>query len=378
MSNYDVIVVGGGVVGLSLVNYLGQNNIRVAFVERALPTFLSPDIRVSAINKTTQQFFETLNLWPMSAAPYEKVLVWSEGGEQALSFDSKELGEKNLGYIIENSVMQKTLWNVSLADYFCPAECDHLIEEKEQCVLRLKDGRVLQGQLIVGADGAHSWVRTQLAVGQWGRDYQQKAIVATVKTEYPHEATARQRFLKTGPLAFLPLQEKRLCSIVWTNPLQRTEALLEMNSKTFNQALEKALESCLGRLETIEPRLAFPLSLWHANQYVGPRVALIGDAAHTIHPLAGLGLNLGIRDAMCLGKVLISARRENQDLGSYSLLRRYERARKSANVGTSIFIEGVKWLFGKNSPRFLQQLGLKVCSELPLLKRLFARNALEV
>ncbi|MBI4357239.1 MAG: FAD-dependent monooxygenase [Gammaproteobacteria bacterium] len=387
---YDVIVIGGGIVGLMLVAHLGRAGFKVALVERSSPLFPLPDVRVSAINRASRQAFRTLGLWSSLEStrltPYENVLVWAEGGDEKILFESRELGEPNLGYVIENNVMKKALWEYlptfKDVDCFSPAEYIHLERQGNGGFqVQLQDGFCLTSALIVGADGANSKLRAKfagVAPQEWGWSHNQKAIVAMVRTELPHEMTARQRFLKSGPLVFLPLWEPTLCSIVWTNSTQQADTWMAASPLVFCKALEEAFQSQLGSVELLTERFSFPLVLKHAKRYCEEGIVFIGDAIHTIHPLAGLGLNLGIQDAVCLAKVLIDAREKNHPLGHVADLRRYERFRKGPNWGTSLFIESVKWFLGETPPIFLQQRALRFAHHFSLMKHFFARQALSV
>jgi 2-octaprenylphenol hydroxylase len=243
--------------------------------------------------------------------------------------------------------------------------------------VRLADGRQLRARLIVAADGADSGVRASLNIGVRSLDMRQQAVVSTVRTERAHEGTARQKFLSTGPLAFLPLPEPHTSSIVWSADNVRAEALLRLDDDAFRTALASAFGDSLGTIEAVGVRAAFPLALAHADRYVLDRVALIGDAAHTVHPLAGQGVNLGFLDAAALAEVLLDAARERRDIGAYHVLRRYERWRKGDNLAMMAVTGGFRFLFGNDWPPLagLRNLGLSVTNRIEPLKSSIMRRA---
>jgi 2-octaprenylphenol hydroxylase len=249
--------------------------------------------------------------------------------------------------------------------------------QDEAVRLELNNGEVLQTRLLVGADGARSWVREQCGIAVTSTDYHQRAVVATVRTEQPHRDTAWQRFLPGGPLAFLPLPEG-YCSIVWSTTPEHADALLAMDETAFCAALTDAFAARLGKVQSAVGRAAFPLSAQHAGRYVQPRIALVGDAAHTIHPLAGQGVNLGFADSAALAEVLIAALQKRQDIGSLGVLRRYERWRKGENLLMLEVMTGFQKLFGSEltAVRQARNLGLNLVQRLMPVKNLIIRRAM--
>ena len=386
---YDVIVVGAGMVGAALALALGQNDFKVALVDAQAPQLQWPeegyDIRVSAITRASQQVFESLGAWSVMQAervsPYRDMHVWDAGGNGEIHFDSADIGEPDLGHIIENRVIIKGL-HTYLAEEknvtpFWPVRSTALRLNDTQACLMLEDGTELQAQLLVGADGARSWVRQQAGISVKGWDYDQVALVTWVKPEVFHQETAWQRFLPSGPLAFLPLTEG-YCSIVWSTSPQHAAQLQAMETERFAQELQAAFENKLGTIEAVGPRAMFPLRTFETQHYILPHLALVGDAAHTIHPLAGQGVNLGLADMSSLLRVLIEARQQRRSIGSVSTLRRYERWRRADNRSMLLAMDGFKRLFSTEQPllRWVRNLGLNLTDHTLPIKRLIMQQAL--
>jgi 2-octaprenylphenol hydroxylase len=385
-----VVIVGGGMVGAALACALGDGTLRVALVEdRPLET-LRPgseiDLRVSAITRASQHIFAAVGAWQRILAqqrigPFREMQVWDAAGSGHIHFDSAAIGEPLLGWIIENRVIQTALLeraqefaNVQL---HCPAALALVNLDGESVRLQLKEGRELRARLLVGADGADSRVRHWAGVEVIGWNYQQKALVATVGTQYPHVETAWQRFLPSGPLAFLPLHDGR-SSIVWSTTPAQAEHLLSCGEEVFALELAEAFDWRLGGITSVGRRAAFPLRLQHAQAYVRPRIALVGDAAHVVHPLAGQGVNLGLLDAAALAEVLQEAAAAGLDIGAFRVLRRYERWRKGENLLMLGVLDGLNRLFGSplTPVRLLRNLGLSLTDAALPVKHLFARRAM--
>ena len=355
-NEFDVVIVGGGLVGLSLAAALGNDGFSVAVLEARQPVVDWPadsiDLRVYAITRESQNLFETIGAWPAmlpKAGPFRDMHVWDAGGNGDIHFSSADLGEPYLGHILESRVIEQALLGV-IADLpgvqrFCPATVTAFSELENRQQIELEDGRTLRARLLVGADGKHSKVRDYAGIHTRVSDYGQQALVAVVATERAHEETAWQRFLPTGPLAFLPLADGR-SSIVWSASNDRAEHLLELDEPGFCAELGKAFGHRLGRITSCGERILFPLQRQHAEHYVAPRIALVGDASHVIHPLAGQGVNLGLKDVRELAGTLLEAGRQQRDIGSLSVLRRYERARKGDNMAMMMAMDGFKHLFG--------------------------------
>jgi len=357
--HFDLVIVGAGMVGSTLACSLGNTSLRIGVLEaNPLQTVWdkdSVDLRVSAITAASQQIFRQLGVWEemvtLRVSPFREMYVWDAGGDGAIHFDSADIGEDRLGHIVENRVIQKTLLDKMMAlenvEFICPARLSSMQISTDVADLHLEDGRQITTGLVVGADGGNSQVRQMAGIETQGWSYDQKAVVAAVKTTASHRETAWQRFLPEGPLAFLPLSNGG-CSIVWTTSPEHADALLNMNEHRFMLELTQAFDSKLGQIVECGPRAAFPLRLQHVNNYVKDRLALIGDAAHTIHPLAGQGVNLGLLDAAVLSEVLGNASEKGHDIGAFHILRRYERWRKGDNLIVMAVMDGFNRLFGSS------------------------------
>jgi len=387
--HFDLIIVGGGMVGAAMACAMGDRELKVALIEGRVPDLSWPkaayENRVSAITRASQYVFENLNAWPQMVnrrvSAYRKMEVWDSTGGGHIHFDSADIAEPDLGHIIENSVIQAALWErlkqLPSVHCFAPATPKQLQITQQQVSLTLDDGRLLEADLIVGADGGRSWVRQQAGFESKGWSYQQDAVVATVGHELSHQACCWQRFAADGPLAFLPLDEKT-CSIVWSTSPEHAEQLLALNEVAFLKALQLSFGDSLGKMCTVGERAAFPLRLAHTTRYTGLRLALIGDAAHSIHPLAGQGVNLGLGDMSSLADTLSAAKIRGENIGDMAVLRRYERARKADNVLMMGAMDGFKRLFSNDQPvlRFARNLGLSVTDRISPIKQLFMQQAL--
>jgi len=387
MKPYDVIIIGGGMVGATLACDLARQHRSVALIEARPPEPFKPDdpfdLRVSAISRASQYIFEGLEVWPliedMRSLAYDRMTVWDAGGESEIHFDAADIGEPDLGHIIENRVIQTALLqrleSLDEVDLLCPERVRGIDYQEDRVLVDLESGQQLSASLLVGADGARSWVREHAGIGHSIiRDYDQKAIVCVVRTEQPHAYTAWQRFLPTGPLAFLPLPDSHYSSIVWSADTAVADEIMALGDEGFCAAITEAFQSRLGEVIWTSQRAAFPLRGTQAAAYVKPRLALVGDAAHTIHPLAGQGVNLGLLDAAVLAEVLEGER----DPGRYMPLRRYERMRRGENTLMMHSMEGFKRLFGSRLPVIgeLRSAGLSIVNQSPLLKRQFMIQAM--
>ena len=357
---YDVLIVGGGMVGSALACALGNSSLKVALLDRAPPAAPGEDYdqRVSAITLASQTFFDNVGAWEgmiqRRVSPVREMQVWSEGGSGAIHFNAAEIGEPCLAWIIENSIVQTALLarlqQFTNVHCLCPVEIADITLADDGAVVLLKDGRSLNAKLLVGADDADSEVRRIAGIDNQLFDLRQKSIVATVTTEIPHAQVARQKFLATGPLAFLPLDESHTCSIVWSTDTARADQLLALDDTDFISELQIAFGESLGKIQAVGLRAGFPLALSHAKAYTAPHLALVGDAAHTVHPLAGQGVNLGFLDAATLAEVLLEAAVNQKDIGAHTVLRRYERWRKGDNLAMVSITGGFRYLFGNDLP----------------------------
>ena len=438
MTSCDVIIVGGGMVGSALGCAVGDLGFRVVVVEAREPAATWPadsvDARTSALTRASENILRNLGVWERMAAmrvsAYREMHVWDAEGFGEIHFDSAEIGEPDLGHIVENRVIQKALWErlgeIATIERICPAKVVALELGGERPVLALDVGcasrtgdlgvrsvhptdsagrgqeaaptndaaptgdtngsvgeppssRSITAALIVAADGAQSELRAMAGLGTRGWAYDQHAVVAIVRPTRHHGDAAWQRFLKTGPIALLPIGDGR-CSLVWSTAPEHAAALAGMPDDEFCRAVTGAMQARLGDILATGPRAVFPLRLQHAENYVEPGFALVGDAAHAIHPLAGQGVNLGLLDAATLADVLEQARLRGRPLGAMATLRRYERARKGANLAMMGAMDVFKRLFSNDNPALsvARSLGLRATDLAIPVKHAIMRRALGV
>jgi 2-octaprenylphenol hydroxylase len=387
---YDIIIVGSGIIGATAAVALARNTkLTIALLDaKALPpSFALKDYsaRVSAITPASQRIFQRLQVWSAISAkrisPYRNMQVWDAAGSGKLNFDSGAMRSGVLGYIVEDDVIRASLieqmQQLDNLEVIAPVQLVTLLEQAQGILLQADDGQTFSGKLLIAADGAHSWVRQQAGISIKNRAYEHDALVATVRTTLPHEQTAYQRFLATGPLAFLPLSDAHTASIVWSTTAIEAQRLLALSDEEFCHELGQAFGYRLGDIISASPRHSFNLQMRHANQYVKPGLALVGDAAHTIHPLAGQGVNLGLLDVACLVEVITKALAQNRDFASMSVLRRYERWRKAENMTMLAFVDGLKYLFGTENKAIqgVRTLGLNIMEKMQGTKHFFASYA---
>ena len=391
--DYDVIVVGGGMVGLALTAKLAQLDLRVAVIDPK-PVDLewengTVDSRVSAITRASQRLFQSIEAWQLiddhDKSAYQRMFVWDgESSSGKIEFDASLIAEPNLGHIIENRVLRRALFQSierdRHIDWLCPEKCQAVDYQENYAELTLASGKRMKASLLVAADGAFSWLRKTSDIGQEQNAYGHKAIVCTVKTEKSHLQTAWQRFDHHGPLAFLPLRDSSLCSIVWSVDESFAEELLSLERSAFAKRLTQTFESTLGQVEVQSTPVAFPLFERTADRMAQHRLALIGDAAHTIHPLAGQGVNLGFSDALELAKAIDVSLKKGADIGLKHRLRPFERARKSETKAMQLAMQGFKRLFEKEIPavQMARSYGLAVTDKHPVLKQKLIRKAMGI
>jgi len=384
----DVVIVGGGMVGISLAAALSQGGMEVAVVELAEPAAFDPgqphDLRVSALSPASQGFLDAIGAWQrlrgMRLCPYRRMRVWDRAGTGNTLFDAADIGEPVLGHIAENRLIQRAIWEQVQADkrvqLLLGAAPIALETAEDALCLDLKDGRSIRAGLLVGADGARSWVRRQAMIGETSWDYDQHALVLSVTTEYPQQDITWQRFTESGPQAFLPLNGAH-GSLVWYHRPDEVARLKALDEAALLDALYRSFPPELGRIERIETRGSFAIRRMHAHDYSAPRIVLAGDAAHTIHPLAGQGVNLGFMDAAALTETLLAAAERGEDLGSLRVLRRYERARKGDNHLVQSVMEAFhRGFMPQNLPlRLLRNVGLTLVERTGPIKRQIERLA---
>lgn len=394
MKSTDIVIIGGGIVGLTLAALLENTQCRISVVEPKSPTSAdSPQAhRVSAINHTSQQILQQAGIWQSlpetERAAYDKMFVWEKDSFAQIQFDNndpaiKSLGLEQLGFIIANRQIHSALWeklqkqdNVEII----ASGAKSIGFSENGAFLTLENGEMISAKLVVGADGANSWLRQQANIPLVSRDYQHTALVCTVKTAESHEKTAWQIFAPDSILAFLPLHHENFCSIVWSLPPEKAERLALCSEQEFNQALNIAFDNRLGLVELQNSREIYPLVARYARDFAASRLALIGDAAHTIHPLAGLGANLGIADAKCLAEQIQRHLDLGHDIGEYRHLRHFERVRKVEAVKLLAAMEGIKQLFAGNNPlkKLVRGVGLSVTNQNSFIKKQLIEQAIGV
>jgi len=384
MQQFDLIIVGGGLAGASLALALRESRLRIALVESQPPRRPeSWDARIYAISPANAAFLESIGAWrhldSARMAPIRAMQIHGDGTGR-LDFSAFETGVSELGWIVESSLMACEFWesakrqaNLTL---FCPASPDRLEFRHDAAVLRLSDGTLLSARLLVGADGRDSWVRQSAGLTAVNTPYGEKGVVANFSTEKPHRNTAFQWFRDDGVLAYLPLPGNRI-SIVWSTPDDQADVLCALPAEALAERVAEAGAYTLGRLEVLTAPAAFPLRLMRVPQTVAPRLALVGDAAHGIHPLSGHGINLGFQDAHELA-VLLAAIQPWQDIGESRLLQRYQRARREETLLMQSTTDGLRRLFKASSPglRPLRNMGMSLTNGLPILKNALVRYAL--
>lgn len=390
MEDYQVIIVGGGMVGSALAAGLANSGISVALIEPN-STQQPPvdsincadfDTRVSAITAQSESLLEQLGAWALIPAarksPYQGMTVWDGEGTGEINFNANELHVPCLGTIVENReivwALQQVIEQANNIEIIRDT-VTHIDNQDEQGLtpVYLSSKGCLKTSLLVGADGALSRIKQwgEFATCEW--DYQHQALVATIELEHSHQATAWQRFRQEGPLALLPLaaENDKTCSIVWSTSDEECQQILSLSDEEFCLQLGYAFENRLGKVLSVGPRTAFPLRQRHAKNYVVPGIALVGDAAHTIHPLAGQGVNLGFKDVAALSEELLRAHQLGLDLGNISSLQRYQRRRQGDNLLMMSAMEGFKRLFAAEQPvvRMLRNQGMRLFNRAAAIKQ---------
>ena len=383
----DVAVVGGGMVGAAAALALARAGFSTALLEARAPTAWSVeaevDLRVVGLAPSSLALLDELDVWTSISearcCPYTHMHVWDAESGASIDFDATGEGRDRLGCIVENNLVQWTLWQVLQAAgvrVMCPAEVKAFEAREDRIQLELATGEALSAGLLVAADGAASPLRRLAGIGTHGRDYAQRAVVAHVTTERPHESTAWQRFLPGGPLALLPLADGR-SSIVWSLSEADARRVLALDDQAFCDEVGLASDFRLGRIAASTPRAAFPLKLQLAERYQADRFVLLGDAAHTVHPLAGQGVNLGLRDVAELRDTLLDARNAGRDIGAAHVLRRYARRRRSADTLDALGFDALARIYAWQSPALVaaRGAGVRVLDRLAPLKRRISEHA---
>lgn len=387
-TDYDIIINGAGMVGLALAGLLADSTLRIAILDREVPPEPpeeETDTRVSALSLASCNLISSVKAWQAveqrGLAPFRGMKVWDSTGSGSIEFDCSEIGQTRLGIIAENSVVRRALYD-SVAGQnnvrmLIPETLSQFRVGAGRVEISTGNGKAYSAKLLVGADGADSVVREIAGLDAKSWPFMQKAIVCNVETEKSHSQIAWQRFLPTGPLAFLPLKETNRCSIVWSVDSDKEKGLLSLDDAGFIASLNEASEQALGEILKVGPRSGFDLTFSHANHYVQERVALVGDAAHRIHPLAGQGVNLGFVDAAVLAETVENIANGGRDIGRMVNLRSYERSRRGHNRLMMGLMDGFKRVFGSELPlvKQMRNFGLSLTDKIPPAKHFIMQMA---
>ncbi|MBD3586541.1 FAD-binding protein [Salinimonas sp. HHU 13199] len=388
MHKVDIAIVGGGMAGLTLAAALSGSDLDVALISReplAQSVPETPMLRVSAINEANREALSALGVWQYlpeeRVSPYTHMHVWDKDSFGHIRFDHEQMQRAQLGHIIENQVLVNALAervaqqnNVTVLQ----SGIEKVLWGDHETMVMLQNDDVVACKLVVGADGANSYVRKQVGFPITFRDYGHTAIVATIETSQPHAQTARQVFTPTGPLALLPLKDPHLCSIVWSQDTPEAERLLQLDDEAFAHALTAATNSEVGTITLKSERKSFPLTMRYARQWASEGAVIIGDAAHTIHPLAGQGANLGMQDALALADLLRQLEQQNKPFARLRYLRPFERARKAEAMKMVSAMDGFKLLFEGDNPlkKMVRGIGLVTTDNIPALKQKLISQAM--
>ena len=385
---YDVIIVGGGLSGMSMAALLAAAGIKTACLDQADPKVQMLDLRTTAISYGSSLILEKAGIWSdmlKKACPIEDIEILDGDSPVLLDFSSKEVEGKAFGWIVENAdlrkILIKKLKSLKAAAHITSAKVADFNISEDDATAILEDGTELTAKLIIGADGRQSSVRDFMDVETRQWSYKQRAVICAISHENPHHNVAVEHFWPEGPFAVLPMHDHKKqhrSSIVFTEHGPETKSLMRLSDTEFEMALASRMPERYGDIKMIGKRGCYPLNLIHAAEYVKDRMALIADAAHGIHPIAGQGLNLGFRDVDALAEILISAHHKGEDLGSAALLQAYQRKRRIDNMSMVAVTDGLVRLFSNNVPpvRALRRIGLKAVSKLKPAKQFFMRQAM--
>jgi 2-polyprenylphenol 6-hydroxylase len=387
MQNTDVTIVGAGSAGLTLALLLAPLKLNLVVLEQgSAPEQTEAKYqRVSALNLASKRLLSHLGAWSSiakTAAAYQNMQVWDSDSFASIAFDAKTERVEALGWICDNEQIRQALYQQLklYSNVSCQFNCtiNSLVQSDREVLINYNQQQLLLSRLVVGADGIHSLVRQTAQLPQLHRHYNQQALVATIKTEQPHQATARQIFLPGGPLALLPLPDPHMCSIVWSVPATDTAAKLALPETTFNQALTAASQSVLGLLTLQTPLRNFELQMRYASQWLNQRIVLVADAAHSVHPLAGQGMNLGLMDVAALAQLIEQQLIMGKDIAELRMLRQYERWRKAEAQSLIVAMEAFNSAFSNKQPllKLIRAVGMKGVDKAPWLKRKIMAAAL--
>jgi 2-octaprenylphenol hydroxylase len=387
--NTEVAIVGAGMAGLSLGLALAQNGIDCVVIDRNAATLNWPsdsfDRRTVALNPPTVDFLYQLGAWQHLPTErlgrMEKIIAW-DSTEASIQFDAQEAGKPLLAFVLENREVVRALWQAASQQphlrVLAPINLLGVDQQDTHSTLLSEDGPHIRAQCVVGADGKHSWLREQTGFTLEHHSYNQQALVTVISSETAHENTARQAFLNTGPIGLLPLAHPQQWSLIWSADMTFAEDLKTQDETEFNRTLTNALNYQLGRCRTLAPLVSIPLNMQHLTRYIDQRIAFVGDSAHSIHPLAGQGINLGLADVAALSKQLSAAKKQKKDLGAVRHLRAYERERRHQNQQMITAMRFFRECFADECliASQLRGLGIRSLNKLPLLKKTLMRHVM--
>lgn len=385
--NVDIAIVGAGITGQTLALALAQQDFKVAIIDandiaQDITEAFSP--RVSAISKASERIFKNVGAWHhiQRMQAYTEMHVWEDQAFGRIAFSAQENKVENLGHIVENNCIVQALLETAKAanniQLFLGQKITTINRSEEQQFINLESADMVTAKLIVGADGGNSFVRKIAGFPVTFWDYDHTAIVANIKTEQAHQNIARQAFTPTGPLAFLPLSSPNVCSIVWSQDTREAERLLGLTDEGFCKSLQVALDNQLGKCELLTKCFNYPLKMQYAQQWADTGIVLVGDAAHTIHPLAGQGANLGLLDAAALAQELGALKEAGKPFHTKKALRPYERWRKAEAAKVVATMEGFKRLFNGTDPalKLARNVGLTAANAIGPIKKFFIQQAM--
>jgi len=383
--NVDVLVVGGGLNGLPFAIAVASAGLEVLVLEREEPSHLVDaefDGRVSAIAHASRNLFRSCGIWSHVKAkePMLDIRITDGPSKFFLHYDHRQLGDEPFGHMVENRHLREAIYTraaeIPTLSILAPAEYSAITRDSSGVSAHLTSGDIVTARLLVAADGRNSPLRKLAGIKTVGWSYDQMGIVCTIAHETPHHGVAQERFLKPGPFAILPMTGNR-SSLVWTEPIERAKVIMALPEAEFHREMEKRFGDYLGDLKVVGPRWSYPLNLHQAERYTDLRLALIGDAAHGMHPIAGQGLNLGLRDVAALAEVVVDAARLGQDIGGATVLEDYQRWRRFDSIALLAITDGLNRLFTNDIPpvRLARDLGLAAVNKMPTLKGFFMEHA---